>query len=116
MKQFLPSLLLICAAFFVSAQTVPELIYYKFDGTGTSVDNLASSPVGNNPATIVGGLTQGGTGQFGGALQGNGSSSSSNYLNTGWASSLSGDWTMSFYTGGYPSSTTLFYILGDKTM
>src|SRR5687768_12224224 len=70
---------------------VPEIMYYRFDGTGTTVPNLASSPpAGTTTATIMGGLTQGGTGQFGGGLIGTGSSSNNDYLNTGWAPNLSG--------------------------
>ncbi len=41
---------------------IPELLWYRFDGTGTTVPNLASAPpVGTNNATLMGGLTQGGT-------------------------------------------------------
>ena len=36
------------------AYDVPELMYYTFDGSGTSVLNLASAPVGWNPARIEG--------------------------------------------------------------
>ncbi len=46
------------------SQNVPELIYYKFDAAGITVQNQASSPVGTNPAQVLG-LTIGGTGQFG---------------------------------------------------
>jgi hypothetical protein len=92
---------------------VPELMYYNFDGTGTSVPNRASSPVGSNPATIQGSLTQGGTGQFGGGLIGSGNASSTDFLNTGWATSLSGSWTISLYINNIPSSSTLFYFFGD---
>lgn len=95
------------------AQNVPELIYYKFDGTGTSVTNSASTPVGNNPATISGTLTQGGTGQFGGGLQGTGASSSTDVINSGWNTSLTGSWTISLYLNNIPSSSTLFYYFGD---
>ena len=49
---------------------VPELMYYRFDGSGSTVPNEASAPVGSNPANIMGGVTQGGTGQFGGGLIG----------------------------------------------
>ncbi len=92
---------------------VPELMYYQFDGTGTTVPNHASAPVGTNPATIQGGLTQGGTGEFGGGLIGSGSSSTSDYLNTGWATNLSGSWTISLYLNNIQPSSTLFYFFGD---
>jgi hypothetical protein len=101
----------------MSAQTAPtpELLYYKFDGTGTSVPNLAiSPPPGTTTATIVGGQTQGSSGQCGGALIGTGQSSNNDYVNTGWSANLSGtSWTISFWTSNVPSTTTTYYILGD---
>ena len=76
------------------AQAVPEYMYYKFDAAGNQ-QNYASSPVGTQPAVLTG-LTIGGTGQFGTALQGNGGASSTNRLNTGWATNLlSTGWTIS---------------------
>jgi ELWxxDGT repeat protein len=95
--------------------SVPERMYYKFDGSGTPVPNLASAPVGSNPASIQGAMSQGGTGQFGGGLLGSGGLSSTDRLNTGWATSLSGSWTISLYLRNIPSSATLFYFFGDST-
>src|SRR5690554_7414521 len=63
------------------AQT-PELIHYKFND-GNTITNSAISPVGNNPANIMG-LTVGGVGLDGTALQGTGASSSTNKIETGW--------------------------------
>ncbi len=101
---------------------VPELIYYKFDQSGqSSVDNLASSPVGNNPAPIVGSLKQTGTGQFGSALQGVGGSSASNYVNSGWATDLGdGSWTISFWTHKVPwnvagNLSSPWHVFGDPS-
>ncbi|PKP16705.1 MAG: hypothetical protein CVU06_14190, partial [Bacteroidetes bacterium HGW-Bacteroidetes-22] len=95
------------------AQDVPELIYYKFDAAGATVENFASAPVGTNPAPVTG-LTIGGTGQFGTALQGNGGASSSNIINTGWVTNLgTGHWTISLYLNGLVSNTTLYYLFGD---
>ena len=52
----------LCLLGLLHAQPVPELLYYDFEGSGTSVPNLASSPPsGTATATIVGGLTQGDT-------------------------------------------------------
>ncbi|MFZ1371944.1 MAG: choice-of-anchor Q domain-containing protein, partial [Ferruginibacter sp.] len=49
-----------------SSIPTPELFYYDFDGTGTSVPNLASAPpAGTATATIVGGQTQGTAGMCG---------------------------------------------------
>jgi Concanavalin A-like lectin/glucanases superfamily/IPT/TIG domain/Abnormal spindle-like microcephaly-assoc'd, ASPM-SPD-2-Hydin len=94
---------------------VPELLYYRFNGSGTTVPNLASAPVGTNPAIIRGGLTQGGSGQEGGGLIGSGVSSTTDFLDTGWATSLSGSWTFSLYLNNIPSSATLFYFFGDNS-
>ncbi len=102
-----------------SADTVPELIHYRFDGQGTSVPNLASSPPsGTATATIMGGLTQTGTdlnlSGNGFSLVGSGASSTTDYLHTGWATDLgSGSWTISFASSNITSSTTLFYVFGD---
>jgi hypothetical protein len=111
-------LILIITSSTAFSQSVPELLWYKFDGTGTTVPNYASTPpTGTNTATIMGGLTQGSTGQCGGAIIGSGISSSTDYLNTGWATSLSStsSWTISFWTSNITPSTTLFYIFGDAT-
>ncbi len=100
-------------------QPLPELLYYKFNEAGTTVTNLASAPPpGTNTATILGGITQGGTdGVCGsGALIGSGISSTTDYLNTGWTTSLgTGSWTIAFRTANITPSTTLFYIFGDGT-
>ncbi len=97
------------------AQAVPEYMYYKFDATGNQ-QNFASAPVGNNPATLTG-QTVGSTGQFGTALEGNGATSTSNRLNTGWATNLpSTGWTISFWLNNFPAtSSTTFYYFGDNT-
>ncbi|HRY99779.1 MAG TPA: LamG domain-containing protein, partial [Bacteroidales bacterium] len=96
------------------SQQLPELLYYKFDSPGTTVANLATSPVGSNPATITGTtLTIGGTGQFGTGLVGTGGSSSSNVINTGWLTNLNSSFTIAFWTSGITPSSTLWYIFGD---
>lgn len=105
------NLFLICNAF---SQAPPEVLYYKFDGTGTVVPNLASSPpLGTSNATIVGAQTQGTVGQCGGALIGTGTTT--DYVNTGWVPSLNSSWSISFWTSNIPTSSTLFYIFGDPT-
>jgi hypothetical protein len=96
------------------AQSVPELMYYKFNVAGTTVLNEASSPVGTNPAPILG-QTIGGTGQTGTALVGNGLTSTSNCVNTGWNPSLTGNWTISMWLNNIPSTTTLYYYFGTAT-
>lgn len=99
----------------VYSQAVPELIYYKFD-TGDTITNYASTPVGINPAVIVGtGHSIGDTGLVGTALVGTGVSSGTNYVNTGWNTNLTGSWTIGFYTKNIQPTTTLWYIFGDNT-
>ncbi len=103
----------------VHAQSVPEVLHYRFDGTGTTVPNLASSPpAGTANATIEGGLTQTGADlNFGGggfSLLGTGVASSTDYLNTGWAPNLgAGSWTISVATSNFTGTSTLYYIFGD---
>jgi hypothetical protein len=94
---------------------VPEILYYKFDGTGTSIPNLASTPpIGSENATINGALTQNTSGICGtGSLVGIGSNSSVNYVDTNWNTNLSSDWTISFKTSNIPSSSSTSYIFGD---
>lgn len=95
------------------AQALPELIYYKFD-QGATIVNDASTPVGNNPATITGtGLSVGGVGLFGQALQGTGVASAGGVINTGWPTTINGSFTIGFWTGNIAPSSTLWYIFGD---
>ena len=105
----------ICFPNLVSGQGKPEILYYKFNNTGKSIRNLASSPPsGTSYATINGSLSQGSTGACGGtALVGSGNLSSTDYVDTKWATSTSGSWTISFWTNGLDSSTTLFYLFSD---
>ncbi len=97
------------------AQLTPEVLYYKFDGSGTTVPNLASAPPpGTATANILGGLTQGGSSICQGTMIGSGVSSTTDYVNTGWAPNLgTGSWTISFRTENITASATLFYIFGD---
>jgi PKD repeat protein len=106
-------LLLVCTAAF--GQNTPELLWYKFDGVGTNVTNYASSPPpGTATATLMGGLTQGGSAICDATVIGTGISSTTDYVNTGWATNLTGtSWTISMRTMDITSSSTLFYIFGD---
>ena len=92
----------------------PEILHYKFDGTGTSVPNFATNPPsGTATATISGGQTQ-----SGGLLIGTGGSSSTDFLSTGWRTNLpSTGWTITFYIGNTPTvhSGTANYIFGDNS-
>ncbi len=121
-KQILQNLLLI-GIFLISLQQnqviaqTPELLYYRFDGTGTSIPNEASSPpAGTETATIIGDQTQGSEGQCLGALIGTGSSSTGNYVNTGWAPNLGGSsWTISLWINNVSNNSQLWYIFGDAS-
>ncbi len=102
----------ILSGFGALSQAVPELMYYKFDSPGTTVQNLASSPVGTNPAPITG-ATIGGTGQFGTALVGGSGSGTANAVNTGWNPNIgTGNWTISAWFNNIPSSTSVVYLFG----
>ncbi|MBL7923735.1 MAG: HYR domain-containing protein [Bacteroidia bacterium] len=100
-----------------STPIVPELLYYKFNGSGPAVPNLASSPPGG-AASLMGGLTQGGSGICNGTLIGTGIASNLDYLNTGWAPNLpaGNSWTISFKTSNINGpASTLNYIFGDPS-
>jgi len=105
--------LLVMMSGYLLAQNVPEWMYFKFDVTGNQ-PNSASAPVGTNPAVLTG-QTTGGVGQFGTALVGNGLTSTSNRLSTGWATALPATgWTISFWLNNFPAtSSTTFYYFGD---
>lgn len=103
------------ASSFASAQ-IPELLYYKFEGTAASIPNLASSPpAGTASGTVVGDLTLGAnTSCLGNGLIGSGSTGTSNYFDTKWNLSLSGSWSMHLKFNNYTTaSTTVYYLLGD---
>ena len=106
-------LLLLIAGTMTTGQTVPEYMYYKFNTAGDQ-QNFASAPVGTNPA-VLNGLATGPTGQFGDALIGNGATSGSNRLNTGWATNLpSSGWTIAMWLNNFPAtSSTTYYYFGD---
>lgn len=93
----------------------PEILYYKFNESGTNVTNYATGGIAPATATIQGTIIQDATNSScDGALVGNGVSSSTDYLNTGWAPNLAnGAWTIVFTTSGISTNGTLYYIFGD---
>lgn len=99
----------------VFSQSVPEILYYNFNQQGsTKIPNFASAPpTGTDSATIAGTMFIDSTGQCGHALVGSGLSGSSDFLNTNWVTSLSGSWTISFWTKNIQPSATLYYVFGD---
>jgi len=95
------------------SQALPELLYYRFD-TGPVIANDASTPVGSNPASITGSsMSVGGIGLTSTALVGTGLTT--DYVNTGWNTNLTGSWTIGFWTKDIVPSGTLWYIFGDNT-
>jgi hypothetical protein len=96
---------------------LPELMYYKFNEAGSNQTQNFAAPGSPVPATAnVLGLTMGGTGYEGSALIGNGGSSSSNYVDTGWITNLgTGPWTISLWLNNVDASTTLYYHFGDNS-
>lgn len=115
MKKIYTTLCFLVTGLFAFGQAVPELMYYKFD-TGNTLTNDASAPVGTNPAMLTGtGLTVGGSGMVGTTLIGTGTSSTNDFVNTGWNTNLSGSWTIGFWTSNVPTGSTLWYIFGDNT-
>lgn len=120
-KQLLKKSLLSVLALAFTTTTInaqvptPDLLHYKFDGTGATVTNYATSPPPSaTVGTIVGAQTQ--TGVIGcmPALVGTGASSGTDYVNTGWTPSLTGSWSISFWTSNIQPSSTLWYIFGES--
>lgn len=111
-------LLLAGACFFPKAQT-PEILYYKFEDTGTTVTNLAlNPPAGAATASLLGSVTQSPTGDtcMGQALTGTNASALTDYLSTNWNLSLSGSWSIHFKVNNYTYvGTQLNYLLGDSS-
>lgn len=101
----------------IAQSPTPQILYYKFNDTGTTVRNLATNPPsGTSTASVLGGLSIGSGGVCNSrALIGSGNSSTNDYVNTGWVTNLSGSWTLSLWTSNIGSSTTLFYIFGDAS-
>ena len=116
----LPSIfVLLCVHFsnFSLGQGTPEVLYYKFNNSGSSVPNLASSPPsGTSTGTVNGALSIGGSVACGStALIGSGGTSNTDYFDTKWATSTSGSWTISFVTDSILNTTTLYYLFSDIT-
>ena len=113
MKKFF--LLLAVSLWGLSHGQMPELIYYQFNQSGSSIANHALYPVGNNPASIQGNLSiaQGGF-LSSNALKGDGSKAANNRIQTGWNTRINGSFTLAFWTKDIPVSTRLNYVFGDK--
>ena len=109
------SIIFLINVFLLKAQVpTPDILHYKFGPSSTTVSNVASSPpVGSTTGTLLGSITQTGNVNCMGALVGSGITSTSDYINTGWATSLPGSWSISFWTSNIQPSATLYYIFGD---
>ena len=99
------------------AQSPPEVLWYKFDETGSdSTQNFAVPGSGTAYAQFVGDQTMGPTGQFDAALIGSGSPANANNVNTGWIPDLgTSDWTISMWLSNMPAGTALNYLFGENT-
>lgn len=100
----------------VSAQIDPEVLYYRFDhrsATSKTLNYASNPPKGADSAEIIGSLTLGDTGLCGTALVGTGASGSTDYVDTKWATQITGSWTYAMWMKKIPNSSTLFYIFGD---
>ena len=102
-----------------AAQSVyPDALYYKFDeGSGTTTANLAVPGVGASAATVHGQTLAATGGQFGGALLGAGGDSSAYFVDSGWATNLSGDFTLGFWLDltAVTTPNPFMYLFGDST-
>jgi hypothetical protein len=115
--KFMMAIALMVVGFNSIAQApVPDLIHYKFNGTGSLVTNYASSPpVGTATGTMLGAITQTGGINCLNAGVGSGVSASTDYLSTGWTTSLTTSWSISFWCQNISTNATLYYIFGDNT-
>jgi hypothetical protein len=90
--------LFVLSALTCYGQTVPEVIYYRFnEGAGTNTVNAASPGGGSTSGTLMG--TMGfGPGQFGTGLTGTGAASATSFVATGYNMNLTGSsWTIEFW-------------------
>ncbi|MBL7703177.1 MAG: M36 family metallopeptidase, partial [Ferruginibacter sp.] len=95
---------------------LPEILYYKFDGTGSTVPNLASAPPpGTLTANIIGNQTQGSTGQCGTALIGAGGAANANHVNTNWNTNFTSAFTISFWLGANQVDNNPSYLFGNSS-
>jgi hypothetical protein len=104
----------ICGSGIIFSQQLPEILYYRFNETGSdSTQNLAVPGSGFAYADLVGALTMGPSGQFGDALIGAGGNGTTTYVNSGWNMDLgSSSWTISLWLSNYPG-TSFAYIFGN---
>ena len=96
------------------AQSIPDLLYYRFnETTGPAVANQAVPGMGNPSGTITGtGMTLT-PGQYGNALTGVGAASTADYVATGYTANLSGlSWTIEFWYAPSATVSATSYLCG----
>ena len=115
------ALSVLLVASFTAGQSVPDVLYYKFnEGSGSSTANVAVPGQGSTNPSITGHQLSAGGGQFGGSLAGSTSGTGGNRVNTNWVTNLgSGSWTIGFWIHLHgvagPNPTELMYVFGDPT-
>jgi hypothetical protein len=115
MKQlhFFVTSLIVFSLFYLNSfsQSVPEILYYKFNTGTTTTPNLAVPGQGTPDAVLVN-MTMGPGGQFGNGLNGNAGTGTTTYLNTGWNMNFgTSSWTISLYMKNFTTGTT--YLFGN---
>lgn len=99
----------------LSAQPIPELIYFKFNTVfGGNVANEANVGTRVSVNGTLNGATVGSTGLTGTALLGNGAATGSNSINANWVMNLPAPWTMFFWISGVTNAATGNYIFGGS--
>ncbi|MCC7429850.1 T9SS type A sorting domain-containing protein [bacterium] len=97
--------------------TLPDILYYKFDGTNTTnASQNYAVPGSGFPNAAINGLSLK-NGVIGTGLASVSGSATTDFLNTGWNTSLFGDWTISFWVDltALQGNTSADYIFGDPT-
>ncbi len=112
---FLTGMILVTTASIVqvSAQAIPELMYFRFDVAGPSVPNEAATATRVSTTGTLTTSTIGGVGQFGTALLGN--STTGNSFNANWPLNLSGPWTISMWFSGVTNTLVSNYMFGGTS-
>ncbi len=108
----------LCVLFIVVAglapsQTVPEILYYRFnEGSGTTAVNSAFPGAGLPTGTLYGSAAFG-TGRFGTGLSCTGQTGSLQGMTTGYTLGMQGQsWSLEFWLNPNASTTSIKYMFG----
>jgi hypothetical protein len=98
------------------SQNLPELMYFKFNAlaNGKTANEAPIATRAGVDSAVVTGLTIGGTGQFGTALNGAAGATATNNVNPAWSGTQTGSWTISFWCNP-PTPPTTRYYFGNST-